>query len=134
MITVLITADPRYPVSKERITAQVEKTLNEMKVVGDVEVSITVVGDRKMKELNSQFRQIDDTTDVLSFPLEESTDGGESGFINFPNKVLYLGDIVVSYPQAVVNAANYNRLVDDEINTLVEHSILHLLGIHHDGD
>ncbi|MDQ3099418.1 MAG: rRNA maturation RNase YbeY [bacterium] len=133
MITVLITSDPRYPINKERIREQVEKTLVEMRVVGDVEVSITVVGDRKMKELNSKFRQIDDTTDVLSFPLEES-DSNESGFLNFPTNVLYLGDIVLSYPQAIVNASTYNRLVDDEINTLVEHSILHLLGIHHEGD
>lgn len=133
MITVLITSDPRYPINRDRIKDQVEKTLAEMKVVGDVEVSITVVGDRKMKELNSKFRNIDDTTDVLSFPLEES-DSSETGFLNYPDSILYLGDIVISYPQAIVNAANYNRLVDDEINTLIEHSILHLLGIHHEGD
>ncbi len=134
MINVLFTIDPRYPINKDRIKAQTEKTLAEMRVVGDVELSITVIGDRKMKELNKQFRDIDDTTDVLSFPLEESSDGSDSGFINAPDKVLHLGDIVISYPQAVVNAANYNRLVDDEIDTLVEHSILHLLGIHHEGD
>ncbi len=132
MITTLITSDPRYPINKDRIREQIEKTLHEMRVVGDVEVSVTVVGDRKMRELNKTYRQHDDTTDVLSFPLEESAE--DSGFVRFPDTILRLGDIIISYPQAIVNAHEYNRLVDDEINALVEHSILHLLGIHHEGD
>ena len=132
MITVLITSDPRYPVNKAKITAQVERTLEEMRVTSNAEVSVSVVGDRKMKELNKAYRQVDDTTDVLSFPLEET--GDETGFVRFPDTILRLGDIVISYPQAIVNAHEHSRLVDDEINMLVEHSILHLLGIHHEGD
>jgi len=132
MINVLITSDPRYPVDKEKIRLQIEKTLTEMKVTGNIEVSVTISGDRKMRELNKAFRGFDNTTDVLSFPLEESDN--DTGFIKSPDNVLRIGDIIVSYPQAVVNATEYNRLVDDEINTLIEHSILHLLGIHHEGD
>jgi probable rRNA maturation factor len=132
MITVLFTVDPRYPVNKERIQKIIDKTLTEMRVSGDVEVSVSVVGDRKMKELNFNYRKMDSTTDVLSFPLEEAS--GDSGFITSPDKVLRLGDIIISYPQAIVNAHEFNKLVDDEIDMLVEHSILHLLGIHHEGD
>lgn len=132
MITTLITSDPRYPINKDRIRTQVEQTLKEMRVSGDVEISITVVGDRKMRTLNKSFRGNDSTTDVLSFPLEESND--DTGFARAPDAVLRLGDIIISYPQAIENAHEYNRLVDDEIDTLVEHSILHLLGIHHEGD
>lgn len=132
MISVLITSDPRYPINKDRVREQIEKTLAEMRVTSDVEVSVTVVGDRKMKELNKTFRQVDDTTDVLSFPLEENSE--DSGFVRFPDSVLRLGDIVISYPQAIVNAHEHNRMVDDEINLLVEHSVMHLLGYHHEGD
>jgi probable rRNA maturation factor len=132
MVSVLFSVDPRYPINKDRIKAQVEKTLAEMKVTSDVEVSIAVVGDRKMKELNKQYRDYDSTTDVLSFPLEET--GEETGFVRPPDRILRIGDIIISYPQAIVNAHEYNRLVDDEIDTLVEHSVLHLLGIHHEGD
>ena len=132
MITVLITSDPRYPVNKARIRAQVEKTLGEMGVLGDVEVSVFIVGDRKMKLLNAVYRHIEETTDVLSFPLQEASD--ESGFVPYPDSILRLGDIVISYPQAILNAHEHNRLVDDEIDALVEHSLFHLLGIHHEGD
>jgi probable rRNA maturation factor len=132
MITVLITTDPRYPISREKITKQVEKTLTEMRVTGDVEVSVSFVGDRKMKELNKTYRGVDETTDVLSFPLEQS--GAESPFLAQPDRVLRLGDIIISYPHAILNAHDYNNLVDDEINILVEHSVLHLLGVHHEGD
>jgi probable rRNA maturation factor len=132
MVSVLITTDSRYPITKEKITHQVEKTLAEMRVVGDVEVSISFIGDRKMKELNKTFRGVDATTDVLSFPLEESNH--EGGFVVHPDKILRLGDIIISYPQAIRNAAEYNQLVDDEIDILVEHSVLHLLGVHHEGD
>jgi probable rRNA maturation factor len=132
MITSFITSDPRYQINKEKIREQVEKTLTEMKVTGNIEVSITVVGDRKMRELNKKYRDIDASTDVLSFPLEES--GNETGFIKSPDNILRIGDIIISYPQAIINATEYNKLVDDEINTLIEHSILHLLGIHHEGD
>ena len=132
MITSFITSDPRYQINKEKIREQVEKTLTEMKVTGNIEVSITVVGDRKMRELNKKYRDIDASTDVLSFPLEES--GTETGFIKSPDNTLRIGDIIISYPQAIINATEYNKLVDDEINTLIEHSIMHLLGIHHEGD
>lgn len=132
MATVLITTDPRYPINKARIKDQVEKTLADMRVLSEAEVSVSVIGDRKMRALNKEYRQVDDTTDVLSFPLEEARD--ESGFVRYPDSVLRLGDIIISYPQAILNAHEHNRLVDDEINILVEHSILHLLGIHHEGD
>ncbi len=132
MVNVLITAYSRYPVSKERIKKQVEKSLEELKMTGQVEVSVTFVGDRKMKEINQQFRQTDATTDVLSFPLEQYQADG--AFLPYPDNVLRLGDIIVSYPQAVENASMYNKRVDDEIDFLIDHSVKHLMGIHHEGD
>lgn len=94
------------------------------------EVSLSVVGDRMMRNLNKRFRQIDATTNVLSFPL--AVNHTRQRFVDPPDNKLYLGDIVISYPQAREDAAQENKLVDDKIDELVEHGLMHLLGNHHE--
>jgi probable rRNA maturation factor len=125
MITVLFQTESHFPVTRKKIKDAVEAALVGQ-VHRDAEVSVSVVGDRRMRELNKKYRNIDKTTDVLSFGLEN---GGE--FIEPPDDVLRLGDIVVSYPQAVDEAREENKLVDDQIEILVLHGLDHLLGKHH---
>ncbi len=133
MINVLVNSDPRYKVDRELIRRAVEEVLGQQKVTGRVEVGVSLVGDRKMEELNKQFCKLDETTDVLSFPLEnDATKLGSKGFAKFPDKILRLGDVIVSYPQALKQAAENNILVEEEIKSLVQHGVLHLLGIHHE--
>lgn len=129
MVNVIISTDSRYKINKSAIQESLIRVLASHKVTGDAEVEVTVVGDRKMRELNKEYRQIDDTTDVLSFSLVES---GKMGFVSHPDKTLRLGSIVISYPQAIVNAVEKSKSVEEEINFLAEHGLLHLLGIHHD--
>ena len=121
MISILISSESRYPISRPKIKVKVEEVLKRQKV-NDVEISVLIVGERKTRQLNKQFRQIDEPTDVLSFPLEEPRD--ERG-------ILRLGDIVVSYPHAQRYAREENRLVDEVIFELVEHGLMHLLGFTH---
>jgi len=125
MITVLFQTESHFPVDSKKIKAAIEAALVGQ-VHRDTEVSVSVVGDRRMRELNKKYRNLDNTTDVLSFGME---DAGE--FIEPPDDVLRLGDIVVSYPQAVDEAREENKLVDDQIVTLVLHGLNHLLGKHH---
>lgn len=120
MIKVLIKTSSRYPVERQKIKKNVKKILLNFGLIGDVEVGINFIGDRKMKSLNKEYRRVDQSTDVLSFPLSEEA----------PDKILYLGDVVVSYPQARKQAAEGNLTVDAEIDKLVEHGILSLLGKH----
>ncbi len=101
------------------------------KIKSDTEVSVTIVGDRRMRDLNTQYRKLPETTDVLSFALNDPTIAREP-FQDSPDSVLRLGDIVVSYPQAISQAAEENKLVDDKIIELVLHGLNHLLGIHHE--
>lgn len=122
MISVLISSESRYRVNKKSIRQMVENLLGQAGLE-DVEVSIVVVGSRKIQELNRNFRKLDEPTDVLSFSQEESRD---------PDGVLRLGDIVVCFPEAVAEAARENKMVDDQINFLVDHGLHHLLGEHHD--
>lgn len=125
MITVLFQTESHFPVDRKKIKKAIEAALVDQ-VHRDTEVSVAIVGDRRMRQLNKKYRNCDSTTDVLSFGME---DGGE--FIPTPDDVLRLGDIVVSYPQAVDEAREENKLVDEQIVTLVLHGLDHLLGKHH---
>ena len=126
----LIKSESRYPVSRKVIKETVERVLGEKKIKRDIEVSVNIAGDRLMKSLNKKYRNLDETTDVLSFSLSEALENSQ--FVDAPDNILRLGDIIVSYPQAVVEASDEEKLVDQKIGELVEHGLLHLLGYHHE--
>jgi len=94
----------------------------------DKNLSVLFCGDKKMKSLNKQYRHLDETTDVLSFGKEGNVKE-QGGWLEEES---YLGDIVISYPQAKRNANKYGLGIDEEIDKLVEHGIRHLLGRHHE--
>ena len=129
MITVFFQTESHFPVDRKKVIDAITREL-EPKMKRETEVSVIVVGDRRMKQLNKQYRNLDSTTDVLSFALNDPAEKGEP-FIELPDNILRLGDIVVSYPQAVEEAAAENKFVDDQVVFLVLHGLNHLLGIHH---
>lgn len=129
MISVLFQTESHFPVSSKSIKEKVVAYLTPL-LKSDVEVSITIVGDRRMQELNSFYRHKDYPTDVLSFPQNDPSQPTQP-FVDVPDGVLRLGDVVVSYPQAVREAAEENKLVDEKIIELIEHGLNHLMGIHH---
>lgn len=86
-------------------------------------ISVTLVGDKEIKELNKKHLDSDYPTDVLSFPVNEVVDDME-----------YLGDIVVNKDQAKRQMKDYNNDLEHEISELVAHGVLHLLGVHHPED
>lgn len=128
MVRVLFKCDSHYSVDRNRIRRLITVFLNEKGVSGDVEVSIAIVGDRMMRSLNTKFRNLDKTTNVLSFPIAEAE--LSSPFVEAPDNILRLGDIVLSYPQVRDQAATENKLVDDMMDELVTHGMYHLLGQH----
>ena len=130
MADILIKTDSHYKVNRSRIRKLIELYLEERKVRARVEVSLSVIGDRQMKNLNRKFRNLDQTTDVLSFPLIATEK--KSDFIDPPDNILRLGDIVISYPEVLDEASDEEKLVDDKIDELVIHGLKHLLGQHHD--
>lgn len=137
MVNVIVTSDPRYDINKGSIEIVVQNMLKAHKVTSSVEIEVVVVGDRKMHELNKKFRGLDTTTDILTFALEDPQQSSlqhvpQVGFISSPDQVLRLGSIIISYPQALDDAAVDGRALEDEISFLVEHGTRHLLGIHHE--
>ncbi len=136
MVNIIINSDPRYNINKDNIKAVVLDQLAKLRIGGRIEVGINIVGDRKMHELNRKYRGLDSTTNILSFALEDASPSSlqhvpRIGFVAAPDKWLRLGDIVVSYPQAIEDASLDGISVDEEIKNLISHGLNHLLGIHH---
>ena len=102
-------------------------TLSYENFEGSSEIDVTIVDDEMIKEMNREFRNIDSSTDVLSFPL------GENGVFdkNPETDAFMLGDIVISYEHAEKQADLYGHSLEREIAFLTVHSMLHLLGYDH---
>ena len=95
----------------------------ELEGVADREVSILLTDDREIHELNRDFRGVDKPTDVLAFALDEAENGAMD-----PS----LGDVVVSVERARQQASGRRVTLDAELELLVVHGTLHLLGYDHD--
>lgn len=135
MVNIIVSADSQYPVDKSAIQSTVLEVLQRYKINGKVEIGVSVIGDRKMHEINKTFRGLDSTTNILTFALEDNinvTHLPRVGFVASPDNVLRLGDILISYPQSVEDAGLDGISVDEEIRILVEHGVKHLLGLHQD--
>ena len=125
-LKVLLYVESRYKVNRKKIRATIANVLEANAVHSPVEVSVAIVGDRKMRELSRKYKGEDKTRNILSFPLNE----GEE--MEVPAGVIRLGDIVISYPIVLLEASRDDMLVDDKIDELVAHGMNHLLGIHHE--
>lgn len=137
MIRVFIAVGSRYPVNRTMIRETVRRVLAE-KGMEDAEVSVSVVGARKMIELNEGLMKHQGVTDVLSFPQMDPEQPDKDFPIPLsptssatPPIPRQLGDIVVCFPEAVSAARKLGRMVNDHICFLVEHGLMHLLGFHH---
>lgn len=95
--------------------------------IEDAEINVTLVDDVQIHQLNLEFRNIDKSTDVLSFPLGED---GEYD-INPENNCFMLGDVVISGEHALKQADEFGHSIEREIAYLTVHSVLHLLGYDH---
>lgn len=117
MIEIGISSRFSYPFDKKLLRRRVKKFLQE-KGVGEVELSIAMVGERKMRQLNQDFRDKNIVSDVLAFPQNErAVEGG----------ALLLGDIVVCYPRAQKEAIVLQETIDEAIWDFVEHGLERLV-------
>lgn len=145
MITVVLQVGSRYPVNRKKIRQFVETTLRSLDVF-DAVVGISIVGDRKIKELNEKLLGHTGVTDVLSFPQYDrgaSVDyestlapvpavNEHGAFVLPPIPTRNLGDIVICFPEIVRQSVKRGKLVDDHICFYIDHGLHHLLGMHHE--
>jgi probable rRNA maturation factor len=97
-------------------------------------ISLVIADDETVHNLNREYRDLDETTDVLAFPLWESRESEApdvEGFILPSEETTPVGEIVISYPQAARQAREGKRLVKAEMALLIVHGVLHLLGYDH---
>jgi len=100
-----------------------------------VELSLVITSQEKVQELNRSYRGKDEPTDVLAFsmlPTEKKPEADVPPFVTPPDGVLHLGEVIISYPQAVIQAEEHQHSVEKEITILIIHGVLHLLGFEHE--
>lgn len=93
------------------------------------EISLSIVNNDEIQEINKQYRNIDAPTDVLSFPLL-TFEEGEQADVN-ENDEIMLGDIIISIEKAISQAEEYGHGLKRELAFLTAHSMLHLMGYDH---
>ena len=141
-ITVLVFPSFKRRVTQKRLRRVVEAALDAAAASERGEVSLVIADDEALLELNARHRGEASVTDVLSFsPHHAGTVHGrrrrtrdDSGFPDFPTpdgQPEELGEVVISYPQAKRQARQARRPVAVEVETLVVHGVLHLLGYDH---
>ena len=108
-------------------------------------VSLVIADDKTVRSLNSEYRGLDKTTDVLSFAFDNEGEyhgegdspsewSADDEFVLPPGEAAGLGEVIVSYPQAVRQAEEAGHSVRQELAHLIAHGILHLMGHDHMDD
>lgn len=113
----------------------IRDVLTSEKIAAPVSVSLLITDDRQIHQMNRKYRGIDSPTDVLSFALtEKAADAAEIDFPPEQDGIINLGEIVISFPRVVSQAAARGVTVEDEMILMIVHGMLHLLGYDHNCD
>ena len=109
----------------------VQQVLKAEGVAPPYEVSIVFTDSETVKQLNRDYRGVDEPTDVLAFYMLPQKEA-DSSFALPPDGVTRLGEVIISYPQAVEQAKEQGHSTERELALLVIHGILHLLSYGHE--
>jgi probable rRNA maturation factor len=120
-IHVQLAARYRGKVKPAVVREAAQATLDRQHVNHHVELTIVITGNAQLRSLNRSFRDVDAPTDVLSFATDEQPRAD----------TIYLGDVIISYPTAREQARAGGHPVQAELQLLVVHGVLHLLGHDH---
>lgn len=118
----MITIESKYDFPSTLIERAVHAALTHQKEPLDVNLSVVLTDNRRLHKLNLDYLGVDAPTDVLSFPASESDP--ETG-------AHYIGDILISVPYATKGAKQAGNSLEAELQLLVVHGVLHLLGHDH---
>ena len=114
---------------EEVYASLVEKTLNHLGLKFDPYISVTIVDNNYIHEMNRTYRHIDRPTDVISFAFLDDNPNKEQLFHS--KQMVVLGEIYISYQKAEEQAVAYGHSLERELKFLFVHGLLHLLGYDH---
>lgn len=102
----------------------------------ELELSVSLVSDQQIKKINSEFRDKNKATNVLSFPALDENLIREIGLKKAvePNKYLFLGDIIIAYETVKKESLAQKKKFRNHLIHLILHSILHLIGFDHEDE
>lgn len=128
MIKVYVKKLANYPIKATDLKNNLRKFFQKQGIVSDAQVSVAIVGEKKMLGISKKYLKGNQIHSVLSFTHEDSK--GE--FVYPPGERIDLGEIIVCYPKAIKEAQAEGKKVADKINELMMHAGMHLMGIHHE--
>ena len=120
--TTIVNTTSKRPIPTKRIARLANIIFSGEHRTGSV--NIILIGDKRMRTLNSRFRGRSETTDVLSFSFDDDDEGDQPPPL--------IGEVYVSIPQAEKQARTAKHTLSDEILFLISHGLLHLLGYTHE--
>lgn len=112
---------------KKYVLNHLNRTLKALGL-NDVEFSVSFVAEENMRSVNREYRNIDDSTDILSFSAEDESEGP---FITAGRRKRILGDILICPEVLKRNAKTFNVSENEELRRLLIHGVLHLSGENH---
>ena len=129
-------------VSVQRLSRIAQHALSVGSAENEASVSVVIAGDDLVRDLNKRYRGLDEITDVLSFSFTRQGEyygeseprpqvAEESTFVLPPGEEDSLGEVIISFPQAQLQADESGHSVDEELALLLAHGVLHLLGHDH---
>jgi probable rRNA maturation factor len=132
-ISISINKKLKVSLKKSWIRSVVLEALKTEGIMTPVEMGLVVTDNKTVQQLNRNYRDVDEPTDVLAFhmPFYKKQEP-ELPFVNPPDGVLHLGEVVISYPQAIQQAREQSHSVEQELALLIIHGVLHIVGYDHE--
>jgi probable rRNA maturation factor len=121
----------RGVVDEDWVRRIAQTVLKSEEVAPPYEVSLVFTGSEAVRQLNRDYRGVDEPTDVLAFYMLPQKEA-DSSFALPPDGVTRLGEVIISYPQAVEQAKEQGHATEKELALLIIHGILHLLDYDHE--
>ena len=121
----------RGVVDERWVKKVVRQVLKDEGVASHYEVSVVFTDSDTVRQLNRDYRGVDEATDVLAFYMLPQ-DRNDSSFALPPDGITRLGEVMISCPQAAAQAGEQGHSLESELALLVVHGILHLLGYDHE--
>jgi probable rRNA maturation factor len=131
-IDILVDEGVAAPLGVDWLRGVAEQALIYEGLSSAAELALVITDQDKIRQLNRDYRGRDEPTDVLAFSATEETSAEFPPFVSPPDGVRHLGEVIISYPQAVLQAEEQGHPIEHEIAILVIHGVLHLLGYEHD--